>query len=63
LRGRLQTSVAYVGGTDSREARLARLSFMRKHFPIEFHFINGSHLFPFERPRETAEKLIEIIKK
>jgi pimeloyl-ACP methyl ester carboxylesterase len=62
LRGRLQTSIAYIGGTESREARLAGLAFMRKHFSIEFQFINGSHLFPLEKPRETAEKLIEIIK-
>jgi pimeloyl-ACP methyl ester carboxylesterase len=63
LRGRIKIPIAYIGGTDSLEARLARLSFMRKYFPIDFHFIKGSHLFPFERPRETAEKLVEIIKK
>lgn len=62
LRGRVKIPVDYIGGTDSREARLARLSFMRKHFPIDFHFIKGSHLFPFENPLATAEKLVEIIK-
>lgn len=62
LRGRLTTRTTYIGGTDSSEARLARLSFMRKYFPIDFHFIAGSHLFPLEKPCRTAEKLAEIIK-
>ena len=63
LRGRLTVPTAYIGGTGSTEARLARLSFMRKHFPIDFHFIEGSHLFPFEKTRETTKKIVEVIKK
>lgn len=54
LRGKLKVPVAYIGGIYSREARLARLSFMQKYFAIDFHFIKGSHLFPFEKPSETA---------
>src|SRR5688572_32420008 len=50
---------AYIGGNHSREARLARLSFMRKNFQFSFHYLEGSHLFPLEKPQETAE----IIKK
>lgn len=60
LRGKLKIPIAYIGGDDSREARLARLSFMRKHFPIDFYFLEGSHLFPFEKPFETAEKIRRI---
>ena len=60
FRGKLQVPTAYIGGTNSREAELARLSFMRKHFPIDFHFIEGSHLFPFEKPSETAKKILQI---
>jgi surfactin synthase thioesterase subunit len=63
FRGRLRVPTAYIGGTDSREARLARLSFMQKHFAIDFHFIEGSHLFPFEKPFETAEKIRQIAEK
>jgi pimeloyl-ACP methyl ester carboxylesterase len=63
LRGRLTVPTTYLGGTDSAEARLARLSFMRKHFSIDFHFIKGSHLFPLENPRKTAENIAEIIKR
>lgn len=59
FRGRLKVPTVYVGGTRSREGELARLSFMKKHFPIEFEQIEGSHLFPFESPELTAQ----IIKK
>jgi pimeloyl-ACP methyl ester carboxylesterase len=57
FRGKLKVPAAYIGGTESQEARLARLSFMRKHFPFEFHFLEGSHLFPLEKPHETAETI------
>lgn len=56
-RGKLKIPTAYVGGTRSKEGELARLSFMKKHFPIDFYQIEGSHLFPFEKPLETAEKI------
>ena len=59
--GKLKVRAIYIGGTSSREARLARLSFMRKNFPFEFHFIEGSHLFPLEKPKETAEVLKKTI--
>lgn len=61
FRGKLKVPAIYIGGTHSREARLARLSFMRKYFPFEFHFIEGSHLFPFEKPFETAKMLNNVI--
>jgi pimeloyl-ACP methyl ester carboxylesterase len=57
FRGKLKVPAAYIGGTRSREARMARLSFMRKHLAFEFHFLQGSHLFPHEKPRETAEAI------
>ena len=62
LRGKLKIPTAYVGGTRSKEGELARLSFMKKHFPIDFFQIEGSHLFPFEKPMETAAKIKTIIK-
>lgn len=58
-RGKLKVPAAYIGGSDSREARLARLGFMRRNFPFRFYFTAGSHLFPLEKPRETA-RLIKI---
>lgn len=61
LKGKITVPVSYIGGAESREARLARLSFMQKNFPIDFHFLPGSHLFPFESPRETAGKIESIM--
>jgi pimeloyl-ACP methyl ester carboxylesterase len=63
LRGKLDIPVAYIGGKYSREAKLARISFMQKHFPFEFKFVEGSHLFPLEHPKETAEAIKEITNK
>lgn len=56
-RGKLKVPAVYIGGTDSQEARMARISFMRKYFPFKFYFLKGSHLFPFEKPEETAETI------
>jgi pimeloyl-ACP methyl ester carboxylesterase len=53
--GKLKVPAAYIGGTHSREAQLARISFMKKHLPFTFEFIEGSHLFPLEKPQQTAE--------
>lgn len=63
LRGRLNIPTAYIGGTLSREARLARLGFMKKKFSFNFYFVEGSHLFPLERPLETAETIKQAIDK
>lgn len=62
FRGKLNVPISYIGGKYSSEARLARLSFMKKHFPIDFYFLEGSHLFPFEFPLQTAEIVKQIIK-
>ena len=62
-RGKLKVPAAYIGGSDSREARLAGLNFMKKNFPIDFYFLEGSHLFPFEKPEETAHIIKSILSK
>jgi pimeloyl-ACP methyl ester carboxylesterase len=62
FRGKLKIPAAYIGGSFSREGELARLSFMKKHFPIDFYQIEGSHLFPFENPPATAEIIKKIVK-
>lgn len=59
-RNRLKVPTAYIGGTHSREAKAARLKFMQKNFPVDFYFIEGSHLFPFEKPEETARLIKKI---
>ncbi|MDQ6786507.1 MAG: alpha/beta hydrolase [Acidobacteriota bacterium] len=63
LRGKLKVPAAYIGGTRSTEARLARLNFMRRHFPFEFYFVEGSHLFPLEKPLETAQIIKKVTEK
>ncbi len=60
-RSRLKVPTAYIGGTNSREARAARLKSMQKNFQVDFYFIEGSHLFPFEQPFETAQLIKKII--
>jgi pimeloyl-ACP methyl ester carboxylesterase len=60
--GKLNVPAAYLGGTNSREAKLAGLGFMRRNFPFRFQFIEGSHLFPFEKPRETSSLIEKIIR-
>jgi len=63
FRGRLKVPAAYIGGTDSEEARLARLDYMKKHFPFTFDFVEGSHLFPLEKPSETATRILEVLRR
>jgi pimeloyl-ACP methyl ester carboxylesterase len=46
LRGRLQTSVAYVGGTDSREARLARTFLYAQTLSDRISFYQWLSSFP-----------------
>ena len=60
-RGLLKVPAVYIGGNNSKEARLARLGFMKRHFPIEFEYVKGSHLFPFEKPLETSVKIKEFL--
>lgn len=61
FRGKLKIPADYVGGISSREAKLAGLGFMRKNFPFNFYFLEGSHLFPLEKPEQTAEFIKMII--
>ena len=61
LKGKLNVPTAYLGGTRSREGRLARLSFMKRNFSFTFFTINGTHLFPLENPQQTAQIVKQII--
>lgn len=62
FRGKLKIPTVYIGGNRSREGELARLSFMKKHFPIKFLTVEGSHLFPFEKPEATSKIIKKAIK-
>lgn len=63
LRGKLNVPAAYIGGTFSEEARLARLGFMKRKFSFDFYFVEGSHLFPLEDPLKTAAVIKQAIQK
>jgi len=55
LQGRaLQCPVALIAGRQSREMRLADLSFTDRVIKGRKMFIDGTHLFPMERPLVTA---------
>lgn len=62
----LQCPVAFIGGTASLEMRQVGMSMTRKVVgadrPERMRMIEGSHLFPMERPLETAAALEATIR-
>lgn len=55
--------VAFIGGTDSDELRRAGLAGTRRLTRGRMVEIEGSHLFPMERPDETARVVLEQLEK
>jgi surfactin synthase thioesterase subunit len=53
--------ITYVGGKNSREGKLALVNSMKRIKNLTFQTIEGSHLFPFEKPFETAEIIKQIL--
>lgn len=53
--------VAFVGGTDSVEARQAGLAATRTLVGARWRMLEGSHLFPMERPAEAAAAVLDSI--
>jgi pimeloyl-ACP methyl ester carboxylesterase len=56
--------VAFVGGTHSEEMRQVGMSMTHKvvgPHPERLRLIEGSHLFPMERPQDTAQTVAELI--
>ena len=62
----LQCEVAFIAGTRSREMQQVGLAMTRKVVGTDhsdrIRYIEGSHLFPMERPEETATQLDELLK-
>jgi pimeloyl-ACP methyl ester carboxylesterase len=56
-----QCPVAYIGGTQSREGRQAGFSATRKLVGERVRWIEGSHLFPMEKPIETAQAVLALL--
>lgn len=53
--------IAFIGGTWSREIRYIGLRATRQVVGDRLTMVDGSHLFPMERPDETAEAIIAAI--
>jgi pimeloyl-ACP methyl ester carboxylesterase len=61
----LACPVGFIGGTRSREMRQVGLSMTRRVVGTQDHermrFLDGTHLFPMERPAETAQAIAALI--
>jgi len=61
----LQCPVGFIGGTDSLEMRQVGMTMTRKLVgtdrPERLQMIEGSHLFPMEKPLETATALERVL--
>lgn len=62
----LRCPVAFIGGTESEEMRQVGQTMTRKvvntHIENRFQWLEGSHLFPMERPLETAAAIERALK-
>jgi pimeloyl-ACP methyl ester carboxylesterase len=56
-----QCPVAFIGGTQSAEIRQATLAGTRRVAGERIEWVDGSHLFPFEKPELTAELVLKQI--
>jgi pimeloyl-ACP methyl ester carboxylesterase len=53
--------VAFVAGTQSEELRQAGASASKALAKGNFHWMEGSHLYPFERPDDTAHLVLQLL--
>ena len=54
-----QCPVSYIGGTRSAECRQAGLAATRALVHGRLQWVEGTHLFPMERPEETAQAVLK----
>lgn len=57
----LYCPVAFIGGRQSAELRQAGVAATRALAGPRFRWVEGSHLFPMERPAETARDVLALI--
>ncbi|HEY9096957.1 MAG TPA: alpha/beta hydrolase [Hydrogenophaga sp.] len=61
----LQCPVGFIGGTDSLEMKQVGMRMTHKvvgsQYPERLEMVQGSHLFPMERPRETAAAIERVL--
>ncbi|MEJ6002393.1 alpha/beta hydrolase [Paucibacter soli] len=53
--------VAFVAGTQSEELRQAGATASKALAHGNFHWMEGSHLYPFERPDDTAALVLQLL--
>ena len=53
--------VAFVAGTQSEELRQASAGPSKRLARHHFHWMEGSHLYPFERPDDTAALVLQLL--
>jgi len=58
----LQCPVHFIGGTDSAEMRQVGMALTNKLVKGRITMMDGSHLFPMERPIETAAAIEEALR-
>jgi len=56
---KLRVPAAFIGGAESDVVRRVRLSGMKPKFRMRK--VPGGHLFPFERPREAAMSIAQVL--
>ena len=57
----LQCPAGFIAGTRSVEIRQGGLETSRKLAGERFRWIDGTHLYPMERPAETATMVLELL--
>jgi pimeloyl-ACP methyl ester carboxylesterase len=55
----LRVPAAFIGGEDSDVVRRVRLAGMKPKFRMRR--VPGGHLFPFERPRDAATSIVQVL--
>jgi pimeloyl-ACP methyl ester carboxylesterase len=58
----LQCPLAFIGGTQSTEVKQVGMSATERVAQGRVSWIEGSHLFPFERPTETSSEVLQWLK-
>lgn len=59
----LHCPFGYLGGTRSAERHQLGIGFVHRLAGARWRDIEGTHLFPMERPRETAQAVLELLAK
>lgn len=60
-KGKLVRPAAMIYGDKTTVVDKIDIRYMQRHFNIKSTKIKGTHLFPMERPKETADQIIQII--